>query len=76
MKYIFLCLFSSSPLLFVAQHDSLPANTNAQIVDMNGKVEEVLIELNSVDVEALSPGKYIFRLENQGRIEQVSFIKL
>lgn len=48
----------------------------AQIVDMNGKVEEVFIEINSVNVEALSPGKYIFRIENQGRIEQISFIKL
>jgi subtilisin family serine protease len=48
----------------------------AQIIDMNGRVEEVLIEGQSVNVGALSAGKYIFRIENQGRIEQVSFIKL
>lgn len=60
--------------IFINSTFNLP--TKAQIIDINGKIEDVLINMNSVDVRKFSPGKYILRLENNGRIEQISFIKL
>lgn len=47
-----------------------------QIIDLNGKIDEVRIESNRINIEFLSPGKYLLRLENNGRIEQIYFIKL
>jgi minor extracellular serine protease Vpr len=60
--------------LQIASNEALPEK--AQIIDLNGKVTEVLVQNKSIDISGLNSGKYVLRIESKGRIEQVSFIKL
>lgn len=64
----------ASDILQISSGNALPQK--AQIIDLNGRVQVVTIEGNKVNVEELSAGKYFFRIEKNGRVEQTSFIKL
>jgi hypothetical protein len=46
------------------------------IVSIDGKILETSLCGNDLDISNLDAGKYYLRIERNGRIEQISFVKL
>ncbi len=60
--------------LYFTLVEELPSQV--QIIDEMGKIIERRIENASISVADLKPGNYFVRMEINGRIQQVRFVKL